>query len=87
MVGDPHELVFVPTAPRLVEDVILRAGQQVRSGGGSEQASSMLLAHENIFAHVVLVWRPKVKDQKLEQDDVHQVEHELDRHCVEAVVQ
>ena len=87
MVGDPHELVFVPIAPRLVEDVILRAGQQVKSSSGSEQALSMLQAYENIFAHVVLVWRPKVKDQKLEQEDVHQVEHELDRHCVEAVVQ
>ena len=87
MVGDPHELVFVPIAPRLVEDVILRAGQQVKSSSSSEQALSMLQAYENIFAHVVLVWRPKVKDQKLEQEDVHQVEQELDRHCVEAVVQ
>ena len=58
----------------------------MRSGGGSEQALSMLLAHENIFAHVVLVWRTKVKDQKLEQEDVHTVEQELDGCRVEDVV-
>jgi hypothetical protein len=86
MIGDPHELVFVPIAPRLVDDVILRTGQQVRPDGCSEQAWSMLPTYEHIFAHVVLVWRTKVKDQKLEQEDVHTVEQELDGCRVEDVV-
>ena len=46
----------------------------------------MLPTYEHIFAHVVLVWRTKVKDQNLEQEDVHTVEQELDGCCVEDVV-
>ena len=86
MIGDPHVLVFVPIAPRLVDDVILRTGQKVRPDGCSEQAWSMLPTYEHIFAHVVLVWRTKVEDQNLEQEDVQNVEQELDGCCVEDVV-
>jgi hypothetical protein len=46
----------------------------------------MLPTYEHIFAHVVLVWRTKVKDQNLEQEDVQNVEQELDGCCVEDVV-
>ena len=46
----------------------------------------MLPTYKHIFAHVVLVWRSKVKDQNLEQEDVQNVEQELDGCCVEDVV-
>ena len=47
----------------------------------------MLVAHNNVFAHVVLVLRPKIEDEELEQEDIHQVQHELHRKSVEDIVQ